>query len=48
MIFYSEVWAEVRQSPRFPEVMKELGWWKQYELGSATKARMLKEQAAKK
>jgi hypothetical protein len=48
MIYYSEVWAEVRRSPRFPEVMKELGWWKHYELGNATKARMLREQAGKK
>jgi TolB-like protein/Flp pilus assembly protein TadD len=48
MIFYSEVWAEVRQSPRFPEVMRELGWWKNYEAANATKTRMLKEAAAKK
>ena len=35
----AEFWAEVRQSPQFPQVMKELGWWKHYELANATKAK---------
>jgi len=48
MVFCSEAWAEVRQSPRFAEVMKELGWLGRYETARATVARMKAERAAKK
>ena len=47
-IFYSEIWEEVRRSPKFPETLKKLGWWEHYELGQATKARMQAAHAAGK
>ncbi len=48
MVFFTEAWAEVRRSPRFPEVMKEIGWSQRYETARATLARMEKERASKK
>ncbi len=48
MVYYSEIWAEERRSPRFLEVMKELHWSEQYSVAQATLARMSKEPPAKK
>ena len=47
-VYCSEAWAEVRQSPRYPEVMKQIGWWERSETARATLARMEKERAGKK
>ncbi len=48
MVFFTEAWAEVRRSPRFPAVMKEIGWSQRYETARATLARMEKERSSKK
>jgi TolB-like protein/Flp pilus assembly protein TadD len=47
-IYYSEVWEDVRRSPKFPETLKKLGWWAHYERGRATKAKMQAADASKK
>ena len=47
MVYCSESWAEVRRSPRFPDVMKQIGWSERYETARATLARMEKERAGK-
>jgi hypothetical protein len=48
MLYYSESWAEVRQSPRFPEILKQIGWLERYETARGTLARMANDRAAKK
>jgi tetratricopeptide (TPR) repeat protein len=47
-VFFAEMWAEVRESPKFIAVIKELHWREQYELARATLARMQREQPGKK
>jgi TolB-like protein/tetratricopeptide (TPR) repeat protein len=46
MVYFSEPWAEIRRSPRFPEVMKAIGWWERYETARTTVERMSKEAVA--
>jgi TolB-like protein/Tfp pilus assembly protein PilF len=40
MIFYTDVWEPMRQSPRFADVMAKLGWTDYYRTARATLARM--------
>jgi TolB-like protein/Tfp pilus assembly protein PilF len=44
-IYHSEIWEEVRRSPKFPETLKQRGWWEHYERGRESKARMQREGA---